>query len=107
MWTRLIGAFFAALALMGFFRFPGPDTALFALAALMVLSIFSEELWEKFTRKHQPTGPRCPQCGYDVRATPLRCPECGSLLPTGDACRGVFSEQAEYHSVSEFLGCRT
>ena len=28
-------------------------------------------------RRRQQTG-RCPQCGYDLRATPGRCPECGT-----------------------------
>ena len=30
-------------------------------------------------RLRRPRPGRCPQCGYDLRATPDRCPECGTI----------------------------
>jgi hypothetical protein len=41
----------------------------FPLPALLLLSRLRNVRWFA-------TG-RCPECGYDLRATPARCPECG------------------------------
>jgi hypothetical protein len=30
-------------------------------------------------RKRRPAPGLCPECGYDLRATPERCPECGTI----------------------------
>lgn len=36
-------------------------------------------LTARLRRKRPPPG-LCPQCGYDLRATPDRCPECGTVV---------------------------
>ena len=37
--------------------------------------------WRRRTRVcRRAEAGRCPQCGYDLRATPERCPECGTVV---------------------------
>jgi hypothetical protein len=35
----------------------------------------------RIARRRRITSGLCPQCGYDLRATPERCPECGHAAP--------------------------
>jgi hypothetical protein len=54
----------------------------FPLWLVTLPSIFVFIRW--FARWHRArkllSVGRCPACGYDLRATPVRCPECGQLV---------------------------
>jgi hypothetical protein len=50
-------------------------------AALLVLPLaWIVSAAQRRRRKRLRAAGRCPQCGYDLRATPERCPECGCQL---------------------------
>ena len=50
-----------------------PDWPILILTAIIPL------LWWRRTHTHRQPPGICPQCGYDLRATPTQCPECGSI----------------------------
>jgi hypothetical protein len=45
-------------------------------------------LWVRRLRRRDRRAGLCPQCGYDLRATPGRCPECGTPTPAAPGGEG-------------------
>jgi hypothetical protein len=59
-------------------------------AVTLSLSVLPIVRLRKLTKRGVPTG-RCPECGYDLRATPDRCPECGTIPTKTDKGSGINS----------------
>lgn len=51
-----------------------------ALAALMLAAHPIVRLFARLRRGQRVAARCCPECGYDLRASPNRCPECGKLI---------------------------
>ena len=57
-------------------------------AAVLVcvgLALWLSAVLRRMDEESTPGRRACPNCGYDVRATPELCPECGRVLPPPEA----------------------
>jgi hypothetical protein len=52
----------------------------YALIALLAAFVPAGLIINRFRKRRSGRDVTCPQCGYDLRATPERCPECGLLI---------------------------
>ena len=49
------------------------------LVAALAMILPAVRTWSWLRRRHRHRVGLCPECGYDLRATPGRCPECGTI----------------------------
>ncbi len=64
-------------------RFPYWFTILLALAPATMRAVAPARAWLRWIYT-PPSESRCPQCGYDLRASADRCPECGRPFDPSD-----------------------
>ena len=65
-----------------------PNGGAIALAALLPVAWALAWVWHtpaRWRRRRAALFGLCPECGYDIRATPCRCPECGTTIPAAVA----------------------
>ncbi len=60
-----------------------PHYALLATALILPVGVLTQRISALIRRRRRSKG-QCPQCGYDLRATPDQCPECGQVLEKSD-----------------------